>query len=151
MARDLQQLVRAIAVDSGGWDHHLNLTGSMTSAVGDLAGSVAAFFEDLGQADGERVTVVTVSEFGRRLAENGAGGVDHGYGNAVLVLGAGVRGGRYYARWPTLSPGRQVDGDLAVTTDYRHVLAEVLRARFPSIDTTTVFPSAGYRRTGFMR
>lgn len=142
--------VRAIAVDSGGWDHHVNVTGLMTSGIGDLAGSLAAFFEDLGP-ESARVTVVTVSEFGRRLAENGAGGVDHGYGNAVLVLGAGVRGGRYYARWPTLSPGKQVEGDLAVTTDYRHVLAEIVRARFPSVDTASVFPSAGYRRTGFMR
>lgn len=142
--------VRAIAVDSGGWDHHLNLTGQMTSSVADLAGSLAAFFQDLGP-DGARVTLVTVSEFGRRLAENGAGGVDHGYGNAVLVLGSGVRGGRYYSRWPSLSLKDQVDGDLAVTTDYRHVLTEILRARFPTVDTTAVFPTAGYRRTGFMR
>ncbi|WP_309650555.1 DUF1501 domain-containing protein [Nocardioides sp.] len=141
--------VRAIAVDSGGWDHHVNVTGLMTSGLADLSGSLSAFFADLGR-ESSRVTVVTVSEFGRRLDENGSGGVDHGYGNAVLVLGAGVRGGRYYARWPTLSPGRQVEGDLAVTTDYRHVLGEIVRARFPSVDSSSVFPSAGYRRTGFM-
>ena len=68
----------------------------------------------------------------------------------MLVLGAGVRGGRYYGRWPTLQSGKQVEGDLAVTTDYRHVLTEILQARFPAIDTNAVFPGSGYRRTGFM-
>ena len=142
--------VRAIAVDSGGWDHHIGLSGAMTSGVDDLAGSLAAFFRDLGPT-AQRVTVVTLSEFGRRLNENGAGGVDHGYGNAVLVMGAGVKGGRYYGRWPTLRAGKQVEGDLAVTTDYRHVLTEILQSRFPGVNTSEVFPGADYRRTGFMR
>lgn len=142
--------VRAIAVDSGGWDHHVGLSGLMSSGLDDLARGLHAFFRDLGP-DARRVTVVTLSEFGRRLAENGASGVDHGYGNAVLVLGAGVRGGRYYSRWPTLRTGKQVEGDLAVTTDYRHVLTEILQARFPHVDTSVVFPGAGFRRTGFMR
>ncbi|MGA8257773.1 MAG: DUF1501 domain-containing protein [Nocardioides sp.] len=142
--------VRAIAVDSGGWDHHLNLGTAMSNGVADLAGSLAAFFTDLGPA-AQRVTVVTLSEFGRRLGENGASGVDHGYGNAVLVMGAGVRGGRYYGRWPTLNSGKQIEGDLAVTTDYRHVLTEILQSRFPSVDTSVVFPNQGYRRVGIMR
>ena len=73
---------------------------------------------------------MTLSEFGRRLQENGSKGVDHGYGNAVFVLGGGVNGGRYYARWPGLSAGKQIDGDLAVTTDYRSILTEILRSRF---------------------
>ncbi len=142
--------VRAIAVDSGGWDHHVGLSANMTNGISDLAGSLAAFFRDLGP-DASRVTVVTLSEFGRRLAENGASGVDHGYGNAVLVLGAGVRGGRYYGRWPTLGTAKQVEGDLAVTTDYRHLLTEILQSRFASVDTSAVFPGAGYRRVGVMR
>ncbi|WP_232676422.1 DUF1501 domain-containing protein [Nocardioides sp. R-C-SC26] len=142
--------VRAIAVDSGGWDHHLALTSSMNQGVSDLASSLAAFFTDLGPV-GKRVTVVTLSEFGRRLNENGAAGVDHGYGNAVLVLGAGVRGGRYYGRWPGLGTTKQVEGDLAVTTDYRNVMAEILQTRFPSIDTSAVFPGVTYDRVGFMR
>lgn len=142
--------VRAIALDSGGWDHHENVVGNMNARAGDLAGSLAAFFTDLGP-DARRVTVVTLSEFGRRLPENGARGVDHGYGNAVLLLGAGVRGGRYHGRWPTLRDGRLESGDLAVTTDYRHVLIEVLQARFPGVDAHRVFPRAGYRRPGVMR
>ena len=93
---------------------------------------------------------MTLSEFGRRLQENGSKGVDHGYGNAVFVLGGGVNGGRYYARWPGLSAGKQIDGDLAVTTDYRSILTEILRSRFPTLDTTKVFPGISYDPLGFM-
>ena len=143
--------VRAVAVDSGSWDHHENLRGNLNARAGDLASSLAAFFTDLGP-DWRRVTVVTLSEFGRRLPENGAAGVDHGYGNAVLVVGGGVRGGRYHSRWPTLRDGRLESGDLTVTTDYRHLLMEVLQARFPGVDAHRVFPQAGYRRrVGVMR
>lgn len=142
--------VRAITVDSGDWDHHRALTGRLEGSLGDLASSVAAFFADLGP-DASRVTLVTLSEFGRRVRQNGAGGLDHGYGNAVLVFGAGVRGG-YHARWPGLDADDRVDGDLAVTTDYRHVLAEIVDRRFPEVDRSRVFPDAGrLRPLGFMR
>lgn len=140
--------VKAVAVDSGGWDQHVNVDWRIASTITDLATGLAAFFDDLG-AHADRVTVVTLSEFGRRLAENGARGLDHGYGNAVLALGAGVKGG-YYSRWPGLSSGRQIDGDLAVTTDYRSVVSEILRARFPSLNTSQVFPGVGYAPLGFM-
>ncbi|WP_370246520.1 DUF1501 domain-containing protein [Nocardioides sp.] len=139
--------VRAIAVDSGSWDHHLNLRALMQRNLADLAGSLAAFFTDLGP-DAQRVTLVTLSEFGRRVAENGAAGTDHGYGNSVLLMGAGVRGGRYYARWPGLAEGRLVEGDLAVTTDYRSLLIEILQSRFPSVDTAAVFPGVTLHRLG---
>lgn len=141
--------VRAIALDHGSWDHHENLTGNFEGRASDLAQSLAAFFTDLG-SDARRVTVVTLSEFGRRLPENGAAGVDHGYGHAVLLAGAGVRGG-YHARWPTLRESRLESGDLTVTTDYRHVLMEVLQARFPGVDAHRVFPRAGFRRLGVVR
>jgi len=142
--------VKAVALDSGGWDHHVDLGWRIDSAIADLAKSLAAFFADLGP-DGDRVTVVTLSEFGRRLSENGARGVDHGYGNAVFALGAGVAGGRYYSRWPTLGSGSQIDGDLAVKTDYRAVLMEILQARFPSLDLSKVFPGVKADPLGFMR
>ncbi|MEV7398394.1 DUF1501 domain-containing protein [Aeromicrobium sp. NPDC092404] len=141
--------VKAVAVDAGGWDHHVDLGYRVNDTVKDLARCLAAFFLDLG-LDAGRVTVVTLSEFGRRLKENGSQGVDHGYGNAVFALGAGVKGG-FYSRWPGLSSGRQVDGDLAVTTDYRSVLTEILRARFPALDTSKVFPGISYAPLGFMR
>lgn len=141
--------VKAVAVDAGGWDHHVDLRWRASQSIEELAQCLAAFYLDLGLAAG-RVTVVTLSEFGRRLQENGSKGVDHGYGNAVFVLGGGVKGGRYYGRWPTLSSGKQIDGDLAVTTDYRSVLTEILRSRFPALDTTKVFPGISYDPLGFM-
>ncbi|MFI5429158.1 DUF1501 domain-containing protein [Aeromicrobium sp. UC242_57] len=141
--------VKAVAVDSGGWDQHVELGYRVDMTIKDLAKSLAAFFVDLGPHAG-RVTVVTVSEFGRRLQENGAGGVDHGYGNMMLVMGGGVKGGRYYSRWPGLSAGKQVDGDLAVTTDYRSVLAEILRSRFSALNTSKIFPGLSYDPLGFM-
>ena len=73
------------------------------------------------------MTLVTISEFGRRVQENANGGLDHGWGNVMLVAGGGVKGGQYYGTWPGLT--NALDADLAVTTDYRSVLAEVVAAR----------------------
>ena len=84
--------------------------------------------------------MVTLSEFGRRAEENGGGGVDHGLGQAVLALGGGINGGQVMGRWPTLAPGSLDDGDLAVTTDYRSILAEILAKRCGLTSATSVFP-----------
>ena len=92
--------------------------------------------------------MVTISEFGRRTVENGNNGLDHGWGNMMLVLGAGVRGGRYYGTWPGLTTG--ADGDLTVTTDYRQVLGEVVHKRFAGKDVTKVFPALPYAPLGLM-
>ncbi|SKB06066.1 DUF1501 domain-containing protein [Aeromicrobium choanae] len=140
--------VRAIAVDFGGWDHHVDISWRISRQIEQMSQSIAAFLTDLGP-HASRVTIVTLSEFGRRLGQNGAAGLDHGYGNAVFAFGAGVKGG-YYANWPTLANGRQVDGDLAVTTDYRNVLAEILQTRFPEVGVGTVFPGLGRTSLGFM-
>ena len=88
-----------------------------------------------------------MSEFGRRVAENSNMGLDHGYGNVMLVLGAGVRGG-YYGRWPGLDTSE--DADLVVTTDYRNVLADVVESRFGA-SIPTVFPGLSRSAVGFMR
>ena len=94
-----------IAIDAGNWDLHTDYGtiswGTMQSNISGLAQSLAAFFDDLG-ALRSRVTVVTISEFGRRVAENGSQGFDHGWGNMMLVAGAGVKGGQYYGSWPGL-------------------------------------------------
>jgi uncharacterized protein (DUF1501 family) len=140
--------VRAIAVDFGGWDHHVDISWRISNQIEQMSKSIAAFLTDLG-SHASRVTIVTLSEFGRRLGENGAAGLDHGYGNAVFAFGAGVKGG-YYANWPTLSAGKQIDGDLAVTTDYRSVLAEILQTRFPEVGVGTVFPGLTRTSLGFM-
>ena len=134
---------RVIAVDCGAWDHHTGQgtvqAGQLLTNATDLAKSLAAFLKDLG-VFGDRVTVLTISEFGRRVRENGGNGTDHGYGNCMLALGAGVRGGRYLAQWPGLAAGNLVEGDLAVTTDYRSVLSEAIAARFPEVSVPQVFP-----------
>jgi len=150
---DAARLVRAdigaevITVDAGAWDMHVGVggvdAGLLTNAVEELALALNAFFTDLGSL-GSRVTVVTISEFGRRVAENANNGLDHGWGNVMLLLGAGVRGGRYHGTWPGLGDGKLVDGDLAVTNDYRSVLAEVVSSRFGA-DVSKVFP--GFRPT----
>ena len=135
--------VKAITLDYGGWDHHIDLgtlsAGEFRTRVGELAKAVSAFFVDLGTA-ADQVTLVTLSEFGRSVRQNGAAGTEHGHGNAMLVLGAGVRGGQVHGRWPGLSGGKLVDGDLAVTTDYRQALGEVIGSRFADASLSTVFP-----------
>jgi uncharacterized protein (DUF1501 family) len=134
---------RVITIDYGSWDMHARLGtldyGPMRTMVDELARALAAFFTDLGTL-GSNVTVVTMSEFGRRVEENGAGGFDHGYGNCMLLLGGGVRGGEYHGTWPGLGAGNLLDGDLAVTTDHRDVLSEVLRTRMPEVSIPAVFP-----------
>lgn len=142
-----------ITVDHSSWDMHADLgtldSGLMRIMAGDLAQSVAAFFIDLGSL-AEHVTLVTVSEFGRRVAENGDAGLDHGYGNAMFVMGAGVKGGQVYGRWPWLDPAHLVDGDLKVTTDYRSVLYEVVSSRFPAVSLHKLFPGFHPKRVGVM-
>ncbi|WP_051551583.1 DUF1501 domain-containing protein [Nocardioides sp. URHA0020] len=142
--------VSAVTVDSGNWDMHVGLGrstgGWMQRNATDLAAGIAAFFADLGGM-ADRVTLVTLSEFGRRVQENGTGGLDHGWGNVMFAAGAGVKGGRYYGRWPGLQ--NTGDADLSVTTDFRSVLAEVVRAR-TSASVATVFPGFAPETVGFM-
>ena len=75
------------------------------------------------------VTVITLTEFGRRIEENGSGGTDHGFGQSVFLLGDGVRGGQVHGTWPGIAPGDLIDGDLDATTDYRTLLAPSARER----------------------
>ncbi len=145
---------RVITVDYGDWDMHINVgttdEGAMAGNVTELAESLAAFFTDLGTL-GSTVTVVTISEFGRRLQENGNRGLDHGYGSSMFLLGEGVRGGQVHGQWPGLAESALVDGDLAVTRDYRSVLTEVVKARFPDVNSSQVFPGFLPETVGTMR
>lgn len=142
--------VEVITVDQGDWDMHTDVGtlewGRMRTNAGTLAGSIAAFFDDLGD-QAPKVTLVALSEFGRRVQENANWGLDHGYGNVMLLAGAGVRGGRYYGTWPGLT--NDLDSDLLVTTDYRSVLSEVVRSRF-SASTAAVFPGFSPEHVGVM-
>lgn len=153
---DVSRIVRSgvgaevVTVDQGDWDMHTDLGtlewGEMKRNAGDLASSIAAFFADLGPA-ADRVTLVTLSEFGRRVKENDDYGTDHGFGNVMFVAGAGVRGGRYYGSWPGLADS--LDADLLVTTDYRSVLTEVVTRRF-GVSVAQVFPGFAPQSVGVM-
>ncbi|NJM40753.1 MAG: DUF1501 domain-containing protein [Anaerolineae bacterium] len=130
-------------LDIGGWDTHAHqgaAHGELADLLGELAQGMAALFADLG--DGmKKVTVVTMSEFGRRAQENGSGGTDHGHANAMFLMGGGVVGGKVHGEWPTLAPDKLTGpGDLAMTTDYRDVLSEVLNKRLGNANVEAVFP-----------
>ncbi len=116
----------------GGW---------MYDHLSELDAALTAFATDLG-ADLGRVTLVTISEFGRRVEENESQGVDHGWGNVMFVLGGHVTGGMVFGAWPGLRDEDLTDGDLTATTDYRAVLADVLRSRAGATadEVSTVFP-----------
>ena len=127
----------------GGWDTHVNqggAQGQLATRLDDFARSVAALVTDLGDRM-EDTVVLTMSEFGRAVSENGNRGTDHGHGNAMLIIGGGIRGGRVYGRWPGLARDKRYDGrDLAVTTDFRDVFGEIVTRHLGLDDPGTVFP-----------
>lgn len=135
------------ALDKGGWDTHVaqgSTSGWLTGLLDDLGRSIAAFATDLG-SELSRVTLVVMTEFGRRVQENSGLGTDHGRASFMMVLGGNVRGGKVHGRWPGLEPDQlEEPGDLRVTTDYRNVLAEILAKRAGGRDLEKVFP--GLRR-----
>ena len=139
--------VRAVDVEfQGDWDMHANMgtleNGWLTGYLGDLAGSIAAFREDLGVI-WSRVTVVTVTEFGRRVSANESTGTDHGWGTSMFVAGGGVNGGKIHGRFPGLDDKQLKDGDLVVTADYRSLLTEILtrRAGITAQGAAQIFPN----------
>jgi uncharacterized protein (DUF1501 family) len=160
--RDVARLIKGKAglmsacVDSGDWDIHENLGAAvpgkrMHDKLAALAAALAAFATDLGSTGMKRVTLMTVSEFGRRVRQNGSNGLDHGYGNAMLLLGGGVVGGKVHGRWPGLGERYLVDGDLAVTTDYRAVIGEILHKRCGLANPRSVFPNIRSTTSGVVR
>ena len=142
--------VEVLTVDQGDWDHHTGIGtvewGNLVNNARDFGRSLAAFLTDLGTWT-DKVTVVTISEFGRRVQENVNVGLDHGYGTVMMLAGAGVKGG-YYAKWPGLT--NELDADLLVTTDYRSVLAEVVSGRF-GVSSASVFPGFVREQVGVMQ
>lgn len=141
---DVAALIRASVgleiawIDAGGWDTHTGQAGRLKRNLNLLARSMAAFREDLGPHL-ERTLVLVMTEFGRTVSENGTGGTDHGHGSVMFALGGGVRGRRVLGRWPGLAPEQRYDGrDLAVTTDFRDVLSEVLAKHLGVADPSAV-------------
>jgi uncharacterized protein (DUF1501 family) len=135
--------VQIAFVDVGGWDTHVNQgseQGQLSARLDELGRALTAFSADLGERMRD-VVVLTMSEFGRTVRENGTSGTDHGHGTAMLVMGGGVKGRRVAGRWPGLDPGARFEGrDLAVTTDFRDLFAEVLTGHLGPVDLAAVFP-----------
>ena len=147
--RQIAQLVKADVglevafAEAGGWDTHVNQgasAGQLGARLDDFGRGIAALARDLGDRMAD-IVILTMSEFGRAVAENGNRGTDHGHGNAMFVIGGQVRGGKVHGRWPGLAREQRYDGrDLAVTTDFRSVFAEVVRGHLGVTDTSKIFP-----------
>jgi len=147
--RNLQQLARLLKAevgvevafaDIGGWDHHGSENQLLPNLLRQFASGIAAFFQEMGDRI-EDIVLVTMSEFGRTVQENGNGGTDHGHGSFMMVIGGRVQGGKIYGKWPGLEKEQLFEGrDLAVTTDYRDVLSELVRDHLGQKDVSPVFP-----------
>jgi len=145
--------VEAAFTDVSGWDTHQNqgsVNGQLSDRLRDFSLSIAAFWRDLGDG-AENVTLVTMSEFGRTARENGTGGTDHGHANAMFVLGGRVKGGKVYGRWPGLANEQLNEGrDLALTTDFRQVLGELVTQTLSANNMELVFPGAALAPNRFL-
>jgi len=158
--KQLAQLVKAdlgvqvAFADIGGWDHHVNegsTQGQIANVLREFSQSLAAFWTDLGD-QGEDTVVVTMSEFGRTARENGNRGTDHGHANVMFVMGGPVRGGKVYGQWPGLGQSQLYEGrDLALTTDFRQVLGEVVVRHLGNTDLSPVFPGFGNQPGQFLK
>ena len=160
--KSLQQIAQLIKAnvgvevafaDIGGWDTHVNevggqpTNGQLANNLAQFGQALAAFYQDLGDRM-EDVTLVTMSEFGRTVKENGDRGTDHGHANVMFVLGGDVRGGKIYGDWPGLQEEQLYDGrDLALTTDFRDVLSELVARHLGNSNLRSVFP--GYDNPKF--
>jgi len=139
--------VDVATVDYGGWDHHNNLVNEFRNNANELSDSLVAFWDDMVNYR-DRITVVFMTEFGRRLGENASQGTDHGAGSTMMVLSGNANGGRIYGQWPGLDGQNLKNGDLPVTTDYRRVIGEVLAKRHFSPSLDNVFPTVTYNPLG---
>jgi uncharacterized protein (DUF1501 family) len=135
--------VEVLFVDCGGWDNHVNeggVQGQLSNLLKDLGAGLAAFHRDMGDRM-QDVVVLTMSEFGRTAKENGNRGTDHGHANCMFVMGGDVKGGKVHGRWPGLSDHQLNEGrDLALITDFRLVVGEILTRHLTVTDLKAVFP-----------
>jgi uncharacterized protein (DUF1501 family) len=138
--------------DIGGWDTHVN-QGNSRGQLGNLlqqfSSGIAALYQDLGQRMDD-VIVLTMSEFGRTVRENGNRGTDHGHANAMFVMGNSVRGGKVYGPWPGLKNDQLYEGrDLALTTDFRDVFGEIATRHLGSTNPKSIFPGYSLSQSNF--
>jgi uncharacterized protein (DUF1501 family) len=144
--------IRAFAVDMGGWDTHENQTGRLAALTGQLARALGAFHEDL-HAELGNVVLVVMSEFGRRLRSNKSNGTDHGHAGLTIVSAPKIAGGRIHGAWPGLASD-QLDNavDLAMTTDIRSILAELMTGPLATPGAVSAcFPNFTPRKVGLLK
>lgn len=154
----LEAGLRVATVDFGGWDTHEYQNDGNGGYMGDLLNSLASglanFYLDLDSGYTDKLSVVVVSEFGRRLVQNDSYGTDHGHGNVMFTFGGNINGGQVYGAWPGLGNDQLYDhADLAVTTDYRQILSELLSKRLGNNNVEAVFPgfSGAYNPLGIFK
>jgi uncharacterized protein (DUF1501 family) len=157
--RQIAQLIKADVgvevafADVGGWDTHVNQgasNGQLAQRFDDLARSIAALVTDLGDRMTD-VTIMTMSEFGRTVRQNGNGGTDHGHASALFVIGGDVKGGKVHGKWPGLEPEQLYEGrDLALTTDFRSVFSEVAARHLGAAKLEALFPGFSAPRSGWL-
>lgn len=154
--RSLAQMIKmnvgvtTATVDFGSWDMHNSMVTEFATRTTEFSRAIAAFWKDMADYQ-SRITIVTMTEFGRRLQENASLGTDHGSASGMLVLGGNVNGGKLYGTWPGLAAGTLTRGDLAVTTDYRQVLSEILVTRHAEKNLAAVFPTVKYAPLGLIK
>ena len=149
LGRNLQQLARLIKsgagveaafAEIGGWDHHGNENNQLPNLLRQFSSAITGFTQEMGDRM-EDIVIVSMSEFGRTAHENGNGGTDHGHGSVMFVIGGPVKGGKVYGKWPGLEREQLFEGrDLAVTTDFRSVLGELVSGHLGQKDLSRVFP-----------
>jgi len=132
--------------DIGGWDTHANQgasRGQLANRLREFSSGIAALYQDLGDRM-RNVVILTMTEFGRTIRQNGSGGTDHGHASCLFALGGPVKGGKVYGKWPGLASDQLYDGrDLALTTDFRDVFAEVAARHMGATNLSAIFP--GYK------
>jgi len=151
-SQSLLQIAQIIKADVGlevafadlnGWDTHANqgaVAGQLSNRLREFGDGIAALYRDLGDRM-RNVVILTMTEFGRAIKQNGSGGTDHGHASALFVAGGPVKGGKVYGKWPGLAPDKLFEGrDLALTTDFRDVFAEILTKHLHTKDVARVFP-----------
>ena len=144
--------VETFNVDVEGWDLHANIgviSGGMARLLDGLSKAIEAFYLDMAAYVDEYV-LLGITEFGRHMRQNASAGFDHGHGSCLFVMGGNVNGGQVWADWPGTHADDLDNGDLAITLDYRDVVAEILKKRLGVVDLTTILPAYTYTDHGFL-
>lgn len=129
--------------DIGGWDTHANQganQGQLANRLIEFSNGISALYADL-KDRADEIVILTMTEFGRTAKENGNRGTDHGHGSVMFALGGSVKGGKVYGKWPGLKPNElNEQRDLAITTDFRNVFAELAKTHLGATNLNSIFP-----------